>query len=176
MELYHNLFFEPFNDFIELKKKTKHCSEVGLSVQFSPVAQSCPTLCDPMDCSTPGFPVLHYFPESAKLVSIESMMTPNHLILCHPLLLLLQSFPTSGSFPVSCLFTSGGQSIWASDSASVLPMNIQGWFPLGLPSLISLLSKGLSRVFSSTTVRKCQFFSAQPSLRSFFMNKSRSSS
>ena len=67
------------------------------------VAQSCRTLCDPLDCSTPGFPVLQSFPEFAKLMSIESMMTPNHVILCHPLLLLLQSFPTSGSFPVSRL-------------------------------------------------------------------------
>ena len=66
----------------------------------------------------------------------------------------LQSFPASGSFPVSGLFTSGGQSIGASASASVLPMNIQGWFPLGLTSLISLLSKELSRVFSSTTIWK----------------------
>ena len=138
------------------------------------VAQSCRTLCDPLDCSTPGFPVLHSFPEFAKLMSIESVMTPNHVILCHPLLLLLQSFPTSGSFPVSRLFASGGQSIGA--SASVLPMNIQGRFPLGLTGLISLLSNGLSRVFSSTTVRKCQFFSAQPSLRSFFMYRSRSNS
>ena len=64
----------------------------------------------------------------------------------------LQSFPASGSFPVSQLFASGGQSIAVSASASVLPMNIQGWFPLGLTSLISLRSKGLSRVFSSTTV------------------------
>ena len=76
-----------------------------------------------------------------------------------------QSFPASGSFPMRWLFTSGSQSIGALASASVLPMNIQGWFPLGLTGLISLLSKGLSRVFS-TTVRKHQFFSVQPSLRS----------
>ena len=72
----------------------------------------------------------------------------------------LQSFPASGSFPVSWLFTSGGQSIGTSALASVLPMNIQGWFPLGLIGLISLLSKGLSRVFSSTTFWKHQFFGA----------------
>ena len=76
----------------------------------------------------------------------------------------LQSFPASESFPMSQFFASGGQSIGASASASVLPMTIQGWFPLGLTGLISLLSKGLSRVFSNTTVRKHQFFSAQPSL------------
>ena len=75
-----------------------------------------------------------------------------------------QSFPASGSFPVSQLFASGRQSIGASSSASVFPMNVQGWFPLGLTGLISLLSKGLSRVSSSTTVQKHQFFGTQPSL------------
>ena len=86
---------------------------------------------------------------------------------CHPNISssvsCLQSFPASRSFPMSQLFTLGGQSIGA--SASVLPMNVQGWFPLGLTTLISLLSKGLSRVFSSTTVWKHQFFGAQPSWR-----------
>ena len=77
-----------------------------------------------------------------------------------------QFFPTTGSFPVIRLFASGGQSIGASASATVLPMNIQGWFPLGLTGLISLQSKGLSRVFSSSTVWKHQLFSAQPSLLS----------
>ena len=76
----------------------------------------------------------------------------------------LQSFPASGSFPMSQFFPSGGQSIGASASASVLPMNIHDWFPLGLTGWISLQSKGLSRVFSNTTVQKHQFFSAQLSL------------
>ena len=76
----------------------------------------------------------------------------------------LQSFPESGSFPMSQFFPSGDQSIRVSDSASVLPMNIQDWFPLGLTGLISLLSKGLSRVFSNTTIQKHQFFSTQLSL------------
>ena len=75
-----------------------------------------------------------------------------------------QSFPASGSFTVSQLFTSDGQSTEASASASVLPMTIQGWFPLGLIGLISSLCKGLSRNFSTTTVQKYQFFSTQPSL------------
>ena len=94
-----------------------------------------------------------------KLMSIESVMSSNHLIFCHPLLLLSsqegcwESLPASGSFPVS-RFPSGGQSIRASASASVLPMNIQGWFYLGLTGLISLQSKGLSRVFSRTIVWK----------------------
>ena len=73
----------------------------------------------------------------------------------------LQSFPASGSFPVSQFFTSGGQSIGASASASILPMNIQGWFPLGLTGLISLQFRGLSRVFSNPTVQTHRFFSAQ---------------
>ena len=75
-----------------------------------------------------------------------------------------QSFPESGSFPMSQLFASGGQSIGVSVSASVLPMNIQGWFPLGWTGLISLQSKGLSRVFSNTTVQKHQFFISQSCL------------
>ena len=78
----------------------------------------------------------------------------------------LQSFPASGSFPMSQLFASGGQSIGPSASASGLPMNTQGWFPLGLTGLISMLSKGLSRIFSSTTVWRHQFFGAQPFLLS----------
>ena len=77
-----------------------------------------------------------------------------------------QSFPASGSFPMSQFFASGGQSIGASASTSVLPIDIQDWFPIGFTGLISLLSSGLSRVFSSTTVGKHRFFSAQPSLRS----------
>ena len=76
----------------------------------------------------------------------------------------LQSFPASKSFPISRLFTSGSQSIRTSASASVLPMNIQGWFPLGLTGLISFQSKGLSEVFSNTTVQKHQFFGAQSTL------------
>ena len=78
----------------------------------------------------------------------------------------LQSFQTSRSFPVSQFFTSGGQRTGASASLSVLPMNIQGWFPLGLTGWISLQSKELSRVFSNTTVLKHQFFSTQLSLES----------
>ena len=76
----------------------------------------------------------------------------------------LQSFPASGSFPMSQFFASGGQIIGVSALTSVLPMNIQDWFPLGLTGWISLESKGLSGVFSSTTVQKCQFFGVQPSL------------
>ena len=98
-----------------------------------------------------------------KLMSIESVMSSNHLILCHPLLFCFQSFPASGSFPVS-QFSSGGQIIGVSASASVFPVNIQDCFPLGLTGLISLQSKELSRVFSNTTVQKHQFFGTQLSL------------
>ena len=105
-----------------------------------------------------------------KFVSIEAVMPCNHLVLLpsYPLALFSsypQFFPASGSFPMSCLFTLGGQSIGASASASVLSMNIQGWFPLGLADLISLLSKGLSKV-SSTTIWRHQLSDAQPNLRS----------
>ena len=98
-------------------------------------------------------------------MSIETVMASNHLVLCHPLLLLPSIFPSIRVFfffPVNQLFISGSQSIGA--LASVLPMNIQSWFPLGLTGLISLLSKVLSRVLSSTTIWKHQFFGAQPSL------------
>ena len=88
-----------------------------------------------------------------KLTSIELVMPSNHLILCYPLLLCLQSFPASGSFLRSQIFTSGGQSIGVSASASVSPMTMQGWFPLGLTGLIFFWSKALSRIFFNTTVK-----------------------
>ena len=125
------------------------------------VAKSCPTLCDPMDCSLPGFPVLHYLPELAQthVNWFGDAIQPSHPLA--PFSSCPQCFPASGSFPVSRPFTSGGQSIGASASASVLPMNTQGWFSLGLTGLISLMSKGRPRVFSSTTVSKHQLFRAQ---------------
>ena len=98
-----------------------------------------------------------------KFMPVELMMLSNHFIPCLLLLLCLQSFPASESFPMSQLSASGGQSIGASASTSILPMNIQGYFSLGLTGLLSLLSKGLSRV-NSITVRGRQFFNAQPSL------------
>ena len=104
-----------------------------------------------------------------KLMSIELVMLSNRLILCCPLLLLPSGFlPASGSFPVMWLFTSGGQNVGASTSASVLLMNIQGLFPLVLIDLISLLFKRLSGVFSNTTVWRHQFFRAQSFLLSSF--------
>ena len=100
--------------------------------------------------------------------SLSRLMPSNHLVLCCPLLLCLQSFPATGSFLFIQLFTSDGQSIGFSASVSVLPVNIWGWFPLGSTGLISLLSKRLSRVFSSPTVWRHQVFDAQPFLLSSF--------
>ena len=125
------------------------------------VTQLCPTLCDTMDCGTPGFTISQSL---LMLISIESVMPSNHLILCCPLFLPHSSFLASGSFPMSQFFASGGQSIGVSASTSVLSMNIQNLFPLGLTDWFSLQSKGLSRVFSKTTVQKHQFFGAQLSL------------
>ena len=115
-----------------------------------------------MDCSTPGFPNLHHLPELTQthVHWVGDAIQPYVI----PFSSCLQSFPVSGSFPLSWLLASGDQSTGASPSASVLPINIQDWFPLGLTSLISLQSKGLSTVFSSTTIWKHQFFSSQPSL------------
>ena len=131
-------------------------------VQFSSVAQSCSTLCNPMNCSTPGLP----FPSPTPGVY------PNPCPLswwCHPAISSSvvpfsscpQSFPALGFFPVSQLFVWGGQSIGVSASTSVLPMNTQDWSPLGWTGWISLQSKGLSRAFSNTTVQKHQFFGIQ---------------
>ena len=107
------------------------------------VSQLCPTLCGLMDCSTPGFPVLHYLPELAQtwVYWIQLVMPSSHLLLSScPHSSCLQSFPASGSFLMSQLFASDGQSIGGSASASILPMNIQGWFPLGLTGLSGQLS------------------------------------
>ena len=101
-----------------------------------------------------------------KIVSIESVMPSNHLILCCPLLLLPSIYLSIRVFSKAQLFASGGQSTEASGSASVLPMNILCWFLWGMIGLISLLFKGLSRIFSSTKIWKLQFFFAQLSLYS----------
>ena len=111
---------------------------------------SCVWLCNPMNCSMPGLPVLHYLLEFVQThvhwVSDAISSSITHFSFWS------QSFPASGSFPISWLFAWGNQSIGVSASASVLPINIQGWFPLGLTILSSLLSKGPSRVFSNNTI------------------------
>ena len=129
---------------------------------------SCLTLCDPMDCSTPSFPVHHQLLELAQ-THVHWVGDANHPTISSsvvPFSACLQSFPASGSFLMSWLFASGGQSTGTSASASVLPISIQDRFPLGLTGLMSLQSKGLSSVFSNTTAQKHQFFGAQLSLQS----------
>ena len=115
-----------------------------------------------MDGSAPGFPVLHYLPEFVHSYPLSHWCYLT-ISSAAPFSFCLQSFRASVSFPVSQLSASGGQSIRALASTSVLLMNIQCWFPLGLTGLISLLSKGLSRAFWSTTIWKHQFFGPQTS-------------
>ena len=122
-------------------------------------------LATPWTCSTPGgFTVHNQLQELVQTQVYRSVMPSNHHILCRPLGSCLQSFPASEIFPMNQFFNSGGQSIGITASGSVLPLNIQNWFPLGWTGWISLQSKGLSRVFSNTTVQKHQFFGAQLSL------------
>ena len=135
-------------------EKQRHYSADKDLYQLSSVAQSCPTLCDPMNCSMPGLPVHHQLPEFTKthVHWVGDAIQPSHPLSVVPFSSHLQPFSASGSFPMSQFFASGGQSIAISASASVLPMNIQDWFPLGRAGWISLQSKGLWRVFSNTTV------------------------
>ena len=116
-----------------------------------------------MDCSTPGFPVLHYLQSLLKFMSMESVMPSNHLILSPPSPPALNLFQHK-VFSNELALHIRQPIIRTSASESVFPMNIQGWFPLGLTGFVSLLFKGLSRVFSSTTVWKHQLFGTQPSL------------
>ena len=129
--------------------------------QFSSVTQSCPTLCDAMDCSMPGFPLHHQLLELLKLMSIKSMMPSNHLILCCPILLLPPIPPSIRVFSNESTLHMRWKSTGVSALASFLPKNIQDWSPLEWTGWISLQSKGLSRVFSNTTVQKQQFFGAK---------------
>ena len=133
------------------------------------VTQSHLTLCNTMNWNPPGSSVLHYLLQFTQIhvhwmnrwrhPTVSSLIVP---FSCP------QSFPTSRSFPMSQFFTSCVQTIGASALASVLPINIQDWFPLGWTGRISSLSKGVSRVFFNTTVQQHQFFDAQPSLWSSF--------
>ena len=141
---------------------------IHISSVLSSVAQSCPTLCDPMNCSTSGLPVHHQLPEFTQthVHWVGDAIQPSHP-LSSPSPPAFSLSHHQGLFQwVSSMLKS--QSIGASAAASVLPMNIQGWFPLGMNGLISLQFKGLSRVFLNTTVQKHQFFGAQPSLWSNF--------
>ena len=134
--------------------------------QFSAVAQSCPTLCDPINRSTPGLPVHHKHLESTQTHAYrvgDAIQQPHPVVPCSS---CPQSLPASGSFPMSQPFAWGGQSIGVSASASVIPINTQDFSPLGWTSWISLQSKGLSRVFSNTRVQKHQFFITELSSQS----------
>ena len=150
-------YVQPFNT-------TTSFQYTNLAFQFSSVAQSCWFFATPWTTA-----------RQASLSITTLGVHPNPCPLsrwCHPTISssvvpfssCLQSFPASGYFPMSQLFASGGQRIGVSASASVLPMNTQDWSPLGWTGWISLQSKGLSRVFSNTTVQKHQFFSTQLSL------------
>ena len=142
---------------------------IYFSVQFSSVTQWCPTLWNPMNCSMPGLPIHHQLPgfTLSHVHSVGDAIHPPHSAI--PFSSHLQSFPASGSFPMSQFFAWGGQSTGVSASASVLPMNTQNWFPLGGTGWISLQSKGLSRVFfnsssifqSSSILRHSAFFIVQ---------------
>ena len=132
------------------------------SVQFSSVIQSCLTLCDPMNRSTPGFPVHHQLPEFTQthVHWVSDAIQPSHP-LSSPFPPAPKSLPASESFPMSQSFAWGGQSIGVSALASFLPKKSQGWSPSEWTGCISLQSKGLSRVFSNPTVQKHQFFGTQ---------------
>ena len=157
-----SFFFPRFAPTLNLWDKRQDKKEI----QFSSATQLCLTLCNPMNCSTPGLPVHHQLPEPTQthVHWVSDAIQPSH-----PL-----SSPSSPALNLSqhqglfqwVSFTSGGQSIGVSALASVLPMNTQDCLPLGWTGWISLQSKGLSRVFSNTTVQKHQFFGTQLSLES----------
>ena len=155
---------------------TQHCllnlwQEIELFCHCCSFTKSFLTLCDPMDYSTPGTSVLHYLPEFAQThihwinfaIQLSNPMPPPS-----PFAFNLSQHQF---FPVNWFFTSGGQVLELQLQHPVLPMSIQGWFPLGLTGLISLQTEGLSRVFSSSTIWKHQFFSAQSSLWSNSLGK-----
>ena len=128
---------------------------------FNLVAWSCLTLWDHIDCSTQGLPVPYQFPVYSNSCPLSWWCHPTISSSVLPFSTHLQSFPALGSFKMSQFFASSSQNIGVSASTSVLPMNTQDWFPLEQTGWISLQSKGLSRVFSNTTVQKHQFFSVQ---------------
>ena len=138
-----------------------------LDVQFSSVVQSCLTPCDSMECSTAYLSVHNQLPEytQTRIHQVGDAIQPSHPSI-FPFFSCLHSFPDSGSFPMSQIFAWGGQSTGVSALASVLTKKSQGWSPSEWIGWISLQSKGLSRVFSNTTVQKHQCFGAQPSSQS----------
>ena len=156
--LFHLYLITIWQDYLHIRL---HLDDV-----ISLVAQACPTLCDPIDCSTPGLPVHHQLRGLLKLMSTELVMSSNQLILCCHLLLLPSIFPSITVFSNESVPHIRWPKYWSFTSVSVLEGNIQDWFPLGRTGWISLQSKGRSRVFSNTTVQKHQFFGAQLSSQS----------
>ena len=136
-----------------------------VKMSISSVSQSCPTLCDPMNCTTPGLPVHHQLPEFTQthVHRVSDTIQPSPQLSPSP---PAPTPPSIRVFSVSQLFTWGGQSTGVSALASFLPKKFQGWSPSEWTGWISLQSKGLSRVFSNTTVQKHQFFGVQPSSQS----------
>ena len=166
--LQQNCYFVPHSGYSSNLKSYSifYLSYFFLSVQFTSVAQLCPTLCDPMNRSMPGPPVHHQLPEITQthINRVSDAIQPSQ-----PLLSPSPPAPNPSqcqSFPVSQLFAWGGQSPGVSALASFLPKNTQDWSPSEWTGWISLQAKGLLRVFSNTTVQKHQFFSAQPSSQS----------
>ena len=151
------LRLQPLSRTLEAEVIYPYC----VSVQFSSVAQSCLTLCDPMNPSTPGLPVHHQLLEFTHSCPSSRWCHPAISSSVVPFSSCPQSLPAAGSFPMSQLFAWGGQSTGVSALASSLSKKSQGWSPSEWTGWISLQSKGLSRVFSNTTVQKHQFFSAQ---------------
>ena len=159
-ENFPNLGRETFQTGSAQRGQTKtHCNCCS-------VAKSRQILCDLLNCNMPGFLVLHCLRVSSNSCPLSQWCHPTISSSVALFFSCPQSFP--GYFPVNWLFPTSGQRIGASASASVLPVDIQGWFPLGLTCLNSFQSKGLSRVFSGTLIQKHQFFGAQPSLWSNF--------
>ena len=140
----------------------------GVGQSVSSVTQSCPTLCDPMNCSTSGLPVHHQLSEFTQthIIRVGDAIQPSISSSVVSFSSCPQSLPTSESFPISQLFAWGGQSTGVSALASLLPKKSQGWSPSEWTGWISSQSKGLSRGFSNTTLQKHQFFGAQLSSQS----------
>ena len=147
-----------------LPNKLENCFMSHVAIVQSP--RCVQLFATPWTAARQAFLSLTIFRSLPKFTFTASVMPSSHLILWRPLLLLPSIFPNIRDFEISCLFVSDDQNTGASASASVLPVNIQGWSPLRLTGLISLLPKGLSGVFSSTTVWRHQFFGPLPSLQS----------
>ena len=145
--------------------KTSGCNGIAVSQLVSSVTQSCPTLCDPTNRSTPGLPVHHQLPEFTQTQVHWVSDATSHLILSCPLLLLTPIPPSIRVFSNESTLHMRWPKSW-SFSFCILPMNTQDWSPLGWTGWISLQNKELSRVFSNTTVQKHQFFGAQLSSQS----------